>query len=308
MKSLTLFVIIVSLFVLHQPAVAISSADTIRLTTPMIPAAAAKADSARTDTIPKVWKAASAISVDLSEVSYNSSWTLGGENALSYRATFGGTFTRDVPASNFQTTYKFVFGQSRLQESGLRKTDDVIDIGSVYLLKLGGDVSPYASESFKTQFTTSYNYDAVGLATATSTFLDPGYLTLALGASWQALPQLKTRLGAGVRAVFTTNYNSFSDDPSTPEVEKTKVDEGLEWVTEINWAIVDNLIFTSKTSVFAPIRNFGRMVVDSDNSLGMIASKYIKFSLTGRLISDPDVNVHVQIKQGIAIGFTYVLL
>lgn len=38
-----------------------------------------------------------------------------------------------------------------------------------------------------------------------------------------------------MREILTSVYTAYSDDPGTPEIEKTKVDGGIESVTEIEW-------------------------------------------------------------------------
>ena len=49
--------------------------------------------------------------------------------------------------------YAFAYGQTKLGDKGIRKTDDRIDLSSVLTYKLGVYANQFASVTFKSQFT-----------------------------------------------------------------------------------------------------------------------------------------------------------
>ena len=253
------------------------------------------------------WKYGSTINLDFSEESYRN-WSLGSENSLTYEASLVGLAETKTALFNYKLTYDFLFGQTNTQSLGLRKTDDLIDISSIFLFKTRSIFQPYFAQSFRTQFATGYDYQSDTVAIAISGFFDPAYLVITAGESWQARKELKTRVGAGVRYIYTNRYNFFADDPTTPEIEHQKFSPGFESVTELDWPIDSIITFKSRLSIFAPVRTLSRMVVDFDNLLIISASSFLKVNAKVHLLNEPDVTPLTQIKQALEIGVSYTIL
>ena len=254
------------------------------------------------------WTHSLIASLTATQVSYTN-WSQGGENSLAYGLSLDGKSTNTQELIKWVNDYKFAYGQTRLGDQGLRKTDDRIELSSLVNYQTGGVVNPYFAATLKTQFTRGYKYDAGGTSTAVSDFFDPAYLTQTVGAMYQASPEVKTRLGVGLREILAPKFALFySDDPATPEVEKSKVDAGLESVTEINWKIEENILFTSKLELFDAFKHMDQVIVRNDNMLTMKISKYLVTILELQLINDRQVNPRTQVRQTLALGFTYMLL
>ena len=65
-------------------------------------------------------------------------------------------------------------------------------------------------------------------------FFDPGYLSEALGFTYDQNKIITTRLGVAIQQTFANKFTNYTDDPETPnEIEKFKFDTGLESVTEV---------------------------------------------------------------------------
>ena len=264
------------------------------------------AASAQKDTAKYGWTHTLISGLNLTQVSFTD-WAQGGDNSLAYSLGVNGSSINDQQETNWATTYKFAFGQAELGGKGLRKTDDIIDLQSVFTYKVGQYINPFASFSFTSQFTTGYKYnnDSANAKTALSDFLDPAYLVEALGVGYQPVKQLKTRLGLALKETFTNNYNVYSDDPTTTSIEKLKVEGGVQWITEAEVPIDDNVLFKSKLDLFAPFKTFTTMTMRWDNSLTAKVSKYINVTLGLLAINDPGVTPRTQIKEGLSLGLTY---
>src|SRR5689334_9160950 len=88
------------------------------------------------DSVNPSWKHSLAASLNLTQVSYTD-WAQGGDNALAYIALIEGKSIQDLASTNWTTEYKFAYGQAKLGDKGIRKTDDRIDLGSVLTYKMG---------------------------------------------------------------------------------------------------------------------------------------------------------------------------
>ena len=243
----------------------------------------------------------------LSQASYTD-WAAGGENSLAYTASLDGKSTQDMERTNWVTTYKFAFGQSRLGTQGLRKTDDKIDLETVLGLKVWETVNPYAAGTFKSQFAKGYTYDDAGVGTPVSAFFDPAYFTETAGIEYKPGPVFKTRFGVGLRQTITSNYPIYADDPETAEVETTLFQGILESVSDLEWAIEEGVVFTSKLELIAPFDTIDQITVRSDNTLAAKIGDYLTAKVNVELLNDWRVTRKTQVRQTVAFGLSYAIL
>jgi hypothetical protein len=249
------------------------------------------------------------LSANITQISFTD-WSQGGENALAYALFLEGksAYTKDV--IEWVNEYRFGYGQAKLGTQGIRKTDDMIDLGSVITYKIGTIINPYASVSLKTQFTEGVTYDATGHAVPVSNFFDPAYIIQSVGFGYQPVPEVKTRLGAALRETIAKTFASkYSDDlTTTSEVEKLRVEIGAESVTEVGWTVMENVVLNAKLEIFAPVMHLDRTSVRSDITLSAKVNKFLSMNLNICLINDPQVQARTQIKQALALGFNFTLM
>ncbi len=263
---------------------------------------------AQTDSVEaSVWKHSLVSGLNLTQVAFTD-WAQGGENALAWTLLLDGKSTREGETVIWSNTYKFAFGQTRLGSQGLRKTEDKIDFESILTYKVGTLINPYAAATVKSQFAPGYMYDNAGNETQVSQFFDPGYLTQSFGAGYQPINEIKTRFGVALREIITSDFIQYSDDPTTTDdIEKIRVEGGLEFVTDISWQLEENLLFTSKIEFFSPLKSFDETVLRSDNSITAKVSKYITANLNLQLLNDKKVSPRTQFKETIALGLSYTI-
>lgn len=253
------------------------------------------------------WKHSLVSALTFTQVSYTN-WAQGGQNSLAYNVSADGKTVWDISNMNWENTYKLAFGQARLGDQGLRKTDDKIDLQSVYTYKLGAYVNPYAGATMKTQFAQGVQYDADGNGTVVSKFFDPAYLTQSIGLGYQPIPEVKWRVGAALREIITSQFANYADDPNTAVVEKINTDGGLESILEVEWKLEENVLFTSKLEAFARFEKFSDFVLRGDNSLAVKVSKYFTVNLNVQFINDKQVTPRTQVKETLAFGVSYTVL
>lgn len=252
------------------------------------------------------WKHALVAGLTLTQVAFTD-WAQGGDNALAYTMSLDGKSTRDEEMTNWVNAYKTAFGQARLGGQGLRKTEDVIDLSSVFTYKVGSYVNPYVAATMKTQFAKGYMYDAAGNELEVSKFFDPAYLTQSAGLGYQPAKEIKTRLGLALREILTDQFVQYADDPATLEIEKTSTSGGIESVTNVDWPIEENILFTSQLEIFGPFNDFNRPILRSTTTLNMKVNKFITAIANLQLINEPRVTPRTQIKESIALGISYAI-
>ena len=149
----------------------------------------------------------------------------------------------------------------------------------------------------------------MGKTTPVSQFFDPAYLTQSLGFGYQPVKEVKTRLGAALREIVTSQYRSYANDPSTPPTSwvATKVDGGLESITDVEWKPQDDVLVRSKLEIFSPVRAISQVTVRMDNSMSVNIAKYFVVFVNVQLINDLNASTRTQVKEVVAFGLTYTL-
>lgn len=230
-------------------------------------------------------------------------WSQGGEDALAWAVSLDGASDYDSGKYSVAKTYQFAFGQTKLGTGGMRKTDDRIDLSATLTYKLGTIVNPYVAATFKTQFADGYVYEPAKVAI--SGFLDPAYITQSAGVGYQPRPEIKTRLGLGLREVITSDYTRYADDPATAKIEDVSVDGGIESVTNAQWQLRENVRMTSKLEIFTPLTDFGATVLRNDNRVTVKVSEYVNVNLNLEFLQDDKASEDLQVKQVLALGLSY---
>lgn len=251
------------------------------------------------------WHRTLAVGANLSQVSYTD-WVGGGQNSLAYTAWAKGEEADIQTGYEWSNRYRLAFGQTKLGGDDIRKTEDELYFESLYLHRIGTYINPYASLTLRTQFARGYLYEPT--LQPVSKFWDPAYLTQSVGLAYQPMPEIITRFGVGLREIFASEFAElYTDDKSTPELEKSLVQGGLESITTVTWPIWDNVLFTSSLEFFAPFESMDRIIVRSNNALLMKVNDYLTANLTFDLIQDPYVSPRTQFKQGISLGVGFTL-
>lgn len=251
------------------------------------------------------WQKAMVGGINLTQTSF-SNWTQGGENSFAWQLNLNFNFVNDQEQTNWAHSGKLNYGAAKIGEQGLRKSIDEIKLESVFTYKFGTHVNPFIAVTGETQFAPGYNYE-VEPKTQISAFMDPGYFRESVGMGFAPNKIVKTRFGVGLKQTLTNNFPvPYTDDPETEDkVEKFKNEAGFESVTDINWKITKNSLFTSKLELFYGFGALDETDVKWDNVLSVEVSKYIGINFNFMLFYDKDISSRRQIKQSIAFGLTY---
>jgi hypothetical protein len=250
------------------------------------------------------WKHGMVAGLTISQIAFTD-WTAGGDNSLAWTLGLDGKSVDDQEKTNWTNNYRFAFGQARLAAAGMRKTDDKIDLESILTYKLSTLINPYAALTFKSQFAPGYKYGGgpAGSDLKVSNIFDPAYITQSVGAGWQVNKEVKTRAGFALRETISDKYG-FANDPKTVSYESSKVEGGLESVTDVDWKLAENILFTSRLELFAPFKTIGRVDIRNDNKLTMQVNKFITTTITAAFLNIAPYP-RTQVKESIAVGFVY---
>lgn len=258
------------------------------------------------------WKNEVVANLNLTQASF-SNWAQGGENTLGWQAAINGKFTHRAEKHEWVNTIKLAYGMTKIGDEAARKSVDEGRLEMLYAYKAGIFVEPYVAATAETQLSRGYDYDQ-DPKKAISQFVDPGYFTQSVGVSRSYKGMLRSRLGFQVKETIADEFAAlYTDDPETlDEIEDSRVDYGLESVTDLELKLEDDLLFTSKLELFSDFEATKEIDVKWDNLLTAKVSKYVQVALNMKLLYDRDTLTpegkpleKAQIKQSLALGLTY---
>ena len=251
------------------------------------------------------WTPTAVAGLNLSQVAL-SNWTQGGENTVAVSFLGTGGLNYFTESWKFKNDLKLAYGRTKLGSSDYKTTDNELYLESVLSYSIGWAVDPYVGNIVRTAIGTGYKYDADSTY-AIAGFFDPGYLTQSIGFTYDKLENFSTRLGFAVQETFTNKYNRYSDDPTTPEIEKTKVETGLESVTTGQFNLQQNLLYQSNLRLFTRFESMDVWDVRWDNSFVAKINDYLNVNLSFLLIYQKDQSPKTQVKEALQVGLTYTL-
>jgi len=245
--------------------------------------------------------------LNLTQTSFDN-WTQGGENSTAWQLNFNFKFVNDQEKSNWSNTGKFTYGETKSGDNESQKSIDEIKIESVFTYKISKLLNPFVAATGETQFGPGYDYSAEQKVQI-SRFMDPGYFRESIGIGYKPSDTFSTRFGAALKQTITSNYPiPFADDPNTKAIEKTKSEAGIESVTDINWKVAENSLFTSKLELFSALGALDETDVHWDNIFTTKISKYFNVNFNVKIFYDKDISAKRQIKQALAFGLSYTFL
>lgn len=234
-----------------------------------------------------------------------SNWVPGGVDSLAWQVNLNLGADYSDPDWLWTNKGKFAYGATRSGIQDFRKSADEIRIESVLTWNLPFVVKPYAALRAETQFTTGYEYDANNVATPKTGFLDPGFFTQSVGVGYAVSEVMKTRVGFAVRETVTKDYSLAADNLNTLDIEKLKVEPGVEWVTDCKRKLSDILVSTWQLNVFSNCKATDQIVVRWDWLLSANVAKYVTVNLNLIVFYDKAMSTQRQLSETLSVGLTY---
>jgi hypothetical protein len=266
------------------------------------------AASGAEDEVKPGWKNELVANLNLTQASFDN-WAQGGENTLGWQVGLNSKFTHYGDHHEWGNAAKLAYGMQKVGDEDARTSVDEITLETVYTYKPEFFVHPYVAATAQTQFSKGYEYlDSV--KTEISDFLDPGYFTQSVGVGRSYRGVVTSRLGFAVKETVADKHPvPYTDDPETvDEMEKTKVEAGMESVTDLSLGFGDNLLFTSKLGLFSNLEASNEIDVTWDNLLTAKVEEYLSVTLNVKLFYDRDISKKRQLKQSLALGLTYAIM
>ena len=261
--------------------------------------------AAQDDKIPDGWISKGVAGLNLSQIAL-SNWSQGGDNSLAFTLNGDFNFTYNSNPWKLDNNLKLSFGRTKLGSESFKTTDNEIYLENIVSRDVNWPVSPFFSNTVRTVLAKGYSYDN-DQVTQISAFFDPGYVTQSLGFTYDRVKGFKSRLGVALQETFTSKFNYYSDDPKTQEIEKFKLETGMESVTEGEFTLDENLLMNSKLRLFTRFDALDVWDVRWDNTITAKINSYLNCNLNVLVIYEKSQSPKTQVKEALQLGITYTL-
>jgi hypothetical protein len=168
-------------------------------------------------------------------------------------------------------------------------------------------VDPFVSVTVRTAVTKGYDYSVADTNIQIVDFFDPGYVSEALGFTYDNNKIITTRLGFALQQTFTNRFTNYTDDPETPEIETFKLDTGLESVTEVNYEFLENMKYYSFLRLFSRFTSLDVWDVRWDNIITAKVNDYINVNFNVSVIHEISQTRKTQLRESLQLGLSYVI-
>jgi hypothetical protein len=259
------------------------------------------------DSLKNKWIPGFVTGASISQIAF-SNWVKGGDNSISW--VFMGDFRLDNSSDiwSFKNSIKATYGRSKIGDGVYRTTDNDFYLENVASYNVGWAVSPFISNSVRTQIARGFDYK-VDPELEIADFFDPGYITQTIGFTYDKYKNVVTRLGFGFQEIITNKFRQYSDDSETKDRQEAfKFETGFESVTDVNYKLDDNIIYSNKIRLFTQFKSLDVWDVRWDNNIAAKITKLISVNFTYQLVYEKMQSPYTQTKQALLIGITYTLI
>lgn len=264
------------------------------------------------------WTKTAVGNINFTQSSFDN-WSQGGENSWAWLLGVNTKAVNDQERTNWATTAKLEYGQSKIGDTESKKSADEIFLESVLGYKLKPHFSIYGAVSGRSQFASGYEFKdsttadggTIETRKEISRFLNPGYFMEGVGFQYNKGETFNTRLGVAAKQTIVTEEQfapRYSDKIDTESLEKIRNEIGLESVSKFNKKIYGNIVYATSLELFSNFKSVEEIDARWDNLFSAEVAKYIAVSFNFQIFYDYDISRQRQLKQILAVGLTYNLL
>lgn len=258
------------------------------------------------DSLKNKWIPSLVTNIGFNQVAFTN-WVKGGDNSIAWSILTNFSYNNFSDLWTYKNSLKIMYGRSKIGSGTYITTDNDLYIENLVSYNIGWAVSPFFSNSIRTQISKGFDYKTTP-AKQISDLFDPGYITQTFGFTYDKYPNIITRLGIGFQEVISNKFNQYTDNVTTSNVEKFKLETGIESVTDFNFKVDDNIIYKSKLRLFTQFKSLDVLDVRFDNIIVAKVSKLISINFNYFVVYEKALSTKVQIKEGLQVGLVFNIL
>jgi hypothetical protein len=261
------------------------------------------------------WHRSIIFGLNFSQSAFTSNYSAGGISAIALGSNFDYKAEYNKKPLDFTSETNLVYGISKNNGQGSRKTNDRIFFDNKIATQLSKKWFFFGSLTFESQFSAGYNYTNPDGSNAQnpyliSDFMSPGYLTESLGFEYKPVKYFDLRLGTGTaRQTFvldTTIYKNQSGNYGVPIDHKIYNELAVQVVAQIDKDLSKNVHINARYALFIPyIQPLAYASHRLDATLTAKVSRLIAMTVNTTVLYDKTTSDRIQGTEGLALGVLY---
>jgi len=261
------------------------------------------------------WHKSVIFGLNFSQSAFTGNYSAGGVSAIAFGSNFDFKAEYNKKPKDFTTELNLLYGISKNQGEGARKTNDRIFFDNKLATQLSKNWLFFGSLTFESQFSAGYNYTNPDGTNAQnpymiSNFMAPGYLTESLGFEYKPNKWFDLRLGTGTaRQTFVLDTTIYHNQPANYGVptDHTFYNQlAVQVVAGIDKDLTKTMHLNLRYALFIPyIQPLAYTSHRIDGILTAKVTRLIAFTVNGTFLYDKNTSTSVQGTEGIALGVIY---
>lgn len=272
------------------------------------------------------WRKSLTADLTITQAGYSDSWDGDEVSSFNWVSSLNGKAEKQLREwFDYKSTLKISFGQSRAKDdttssgeiewSDWRKSTDLIDWENVGLFTMHKFVDPYTAFRVETRFYDGTNADK-------KLWFSPLRLTESAGIARKVYTNkddfILSRLGLALRQTFKSAI--IDEDLNT--TDSTLTDGGFESVTDASLRVHENILYTSKLTVYkalfysksdevkgTPYEDDWKAIdINWENIFAAQVTRFITANLYTQVLYDKQISKKGRFKETVAIGVSFKML
>jgi len=261
------------------------------------------------------WHKSIIFGLNFSQSAFTGNYSAGGVSAIALGSNFDFKAEYNKKPEDFTTELNLLYGISKNQGEGARKTNDRIFFDNKLATQLSKNWLFFGSLTFESQFTAGYNYTNPDGTNAQnpyliSNFMAPGYLTESLGFEYKPNKWFDLRIGTGTaRQTFVLDTTIHRNQPANygVPIDHTFYNQlAVQVVAGIDKDLTKTIHLNLRYALFIPyIQPLAYTSHRIDGILTAKVTRLIAFTVNGTFLYDKNTSTSIQGTEGIALGVIY---
>jgi hypothetical protein len=253
----------------------------------------------------KLWKKKGNLSLLFNQSAYNKQWLGGGTSNMAGNFGINYDFNYKKGAVVWDNKFILAYGLSKIKgDSRTAKTDDRLELNSLWGKKASGDWYYSMFFNFKSQMDTGYDKNLVKI----SHFFSPAYFQLGPGILWKKSDNLSVNFSPTTSKLILV-HNHFTDfGPSfgVLQGDTSRFEFGASITAYYKFIIMANVSIENRLNLYSNYLDDPQNVdIDYQMNVVMRINKYLTANVALQTIYDDNSVQAVQVREIFGIGANY---
>jgi hypothetical protein len=255
------------------------------------------------DTI-KLWTKKGNISLLFNQTAFNDKWLGGGTSNLA--GNFGLNYDFNYKKGDVIWDNKFIvaYGLAKVKGSKISKTDDRLELNSLWGKKAKGDWYYSLFFNFKTQMDAGYDKDGNTI----SHFFSPAYFQLGPGMLWKKSNNLSVNFSPATAKLIIVHphFTDFGPSFGVLQGDSSRFEFGASISGYYKFNVMTNISIENRLNLYSNYLDQPQNVdIDYQMNIFLKINKYLSANVAVQAIYDDNSIQAVQVREVFGLGVNY---